>query len=89
MASHSSALKKMRHDRARRARNRAHVSRLRTELKQIRGLISQGLAAEAGKRVRETEALLDHTAALGVIHRNAASRTKSRLARQVAALPRS
>ena len=88
MASHDSALKKMRHDKARRTRNRAHISKLRTEMKRIRGLIGQGNSAEAAKRLRETEALLDHTAALGVIHRNAAGRTKSRLARQVAGLPR-
>ncbi len=88
MASHKSAIKKNRHDRERRARNRTHLSKLRTELKKIRALITKGDGTEALKRLREAESLLDHSATLGVIHRNAASRTKSRLVRQVTALPR-
>jgi len=88
MASHTSALKKMRHDRNRRQRNRTHISRLRTELKKIRAFIAKGDTTQASQSLSRMESLLDHTAALGVIHRNSASRTKSRLSRQVAALPR-
>ena len=78
----------MRHDRSRRQRNRTHISRLRTELKKIRASIAKGDTALATQSLSRMESLLDHTAALGVIHRNSASRTKSRLSRQVAALPR-
>ena len=89
MASHTSALKKMRQDRKRRTANRSHISRLKTELKRIRGFIAKGDADSARKALTEAESLLDHTASLGVIHRNAAARTKSRLAKQVGATGRS
>lgn len=89
MASHKSAIKKQRQDRVRRNRNRSHASRLKTEIKRFRSVIAKGAGEEASKALPQAEALLDHSATLGVIHRNAAARTKSRLARQVAALPRS
>lgn len=88
MASHKSALKKMKQDRRRRLRNRSHTSRLRTELKRIRAAIARGDADAAKTGLLAAESLLDHSATLGVIHRNAASRTKSRLARQTASLAR-
>ena len=88
MASHQSAIKKQRQDRRRRGRNRSHLSHLKTEMKKFRSLIGQGEAGEAAKRLPLAESMLDHSATLGVIHKNAAARTKSRLARQVAALAR-
>ena len=89
MASHKSAEKKMKQDRLRNLRNRSHKSRLRTELKKFRSLIAAGKTEEATKGLRATESILDHGATLGLLHHNAAARTKSRLARQVAALARS
>ena len=89
MASHKSALKKERQDLVRRVRNRSHKSRLKTELKKIRAVIAGGDAEAARKILPLTESTLDHSATLGVIHRNVAARTKSRLARQVATLSRS
>jgi small subunit ribosomal protein S20 len=89
MASHKSAIKKMRQDRVRKARNRSHGSHLKGEMKKIRSLIGSGKAEEARKALRHAESQLDHSATLGIIHRNAAARTKSRLSRQVAALGRS
>ena len=89
MASHKSALKKQRQDKVRRSRNRAHRSNLRTQIKKMRGLITAGNAEEAKKALPQAERVLDHGATLGAIHPNAAARTKSRLARQVASLGRS
>lgn len=86
MASHDSAIKKQRQDRRRRQENRSHLSRLKTEIKRLRTAIAAGGAEEARKSLPSAEALLDHSATLGVIHRNAASRTKSRLAHQVSSL---
>ena len=88
MASHESAQKKQRQDRLRRQRNRSHLSRLRTELKKVRDAIARGDIDEARRRLPGTEATLDHSATLGIIHKNAAARTKSRIARQVASLGR-
>jgi small subunit ribosomal protein S20 len=88
MASHKSAIKKMRQDKVRRARNRSHGSHLKGEMKKIRALIASGNADDARKALRHAESQLDHGATLGIIHRNAAARTKSRLSRQVSALGR-
>ena len=81
MASHASALKKNRQDQKRRLRNRAHASRLRTQMKKIQEALQGGDAAAATGLMKETVSLVDRTAKHRVIHRNAASRTKSRLAR--------
>ena len=81
MASHASALKKNRQDLKRRLRNRAHASRLRTQMKKIQEALQGGDATVAGGLMKETMSLVDRTAKHRVIHRNAASRTKSRLAR--------
>jgi small subunit ribosomal protein S20 len=88
MASHKSALKKQRQDRVRKTRNRSHITHLKSEMKKIRSLISAGKPDEARKGLTRAESQLDHSATLGIIHRNAAARTKSRLSRQVAALGR-
>ena len=81
MANHKSALKKAKQDEARRARNKAGKSRLKTALKQFRaGLESDKSEAQAG--LPAMVSLIDKTAKLGFIHKNAASRLKSRLSRQ-------
>ena len=84
MASHASALKKNRQDQRRRIRNRAHASRLRTQMKKIQEALQSGDATAVTGMMEETVSLVDRTAKHRVIHRNAASRTKSRLARALA-----
>ena len=84
MASHASALKKNRQDQKRRIRNRAHASRLRTQMKKMGLALLSGDATAAAAMMNETVGLVDRTAKHRVIHRNAASRTKSRLARALA-----
>jgi small subunit ribosomal protein S20 len=84
MASHASALKKNRQDIKRRLRNRTHASKLKTQLKKLRVALQSGDASTASGMMKDTLALVDRTAKHGVIHKNAASRTKSRLARALA-----
>ncbi len=86
MASHASALKKNRQDQKRRLRNRAHASRLRTQIKKIREAIEGGDAAAASGLMKDTVSLIDRTAKHRVIHPNAASRTKARLAKAISKL---
>ncbi len=88
MASHESALKKNRQDQKRRLRNRAHAAKLRTQIKKIRQALESGDAKAAAEMMKETVALVDRTAKHRVIHRNAASRAKSRLALALAKLPK-
>ena len=86
MAHHASALKQMRQSEKRRARNRKNLSQLKTQVKKLRAAIAEGDAAAAKKLLPETAGLIDRAAKKGVVHDNAASRYKSRLARKVTAL---
>ena len=75
----ASAKKNMRKSRAAQARNRAQRSALRTALKKAK---VEGASAEE----RATAVvLLDRSARKGLIHRNAAARQKSKLAKKTAA----
>jgi small subunit ribosomal protein S20 len=84
MATHESAVKKQRQDERRRLRNRMHVSRMRTAVKKLRKAIAAGSAKAAADLLPETLAILDRSVERGVLHRNSAARTKSRLAKAVA-----
>lgn len=84
MASHTSALKAHRQSLQKRDRNRQYRTRLRHALKTLRTAISAGKADEAKASMAETVSLIDRLAARGVIHRNAASRYKSRLMKRLA-----
>lgn len=75
----ASAKKNMRKTLAATVRNRAQRSALRTALKKARSA-----DATAEDRMR-AESLLDRAARKNLIHRNAASRMKSRLAKHLAA----
>jgi small subunit ribosomal protein S20 len=78
-----SAKKRMRQDIRRRADNRQRRSTLRTAIRRLREAIEAGDTATVKTRWSETQGLLDRTARLGIIHPNAAARTKSRLARRI------
>ncbi|HEX4823197.1 MAG TPA: 30S ribosomal protein S20 [Candidatus Polarisedimenticolaceae bacterium] len=86
MASHASAVKKNKQDIKRRLRNRAHQSRLRTQIKKVRQAVAAGDGPTAQSLMKDMIALVDRTAKHGVLHKNAAARTKSRLTRAVAKL---
>jgi small subunit ribosomal protein S20 len=67
------------------ARNRAHRSRLRTALKNMRQAIAAGRLDEAKAALSETVSVIDKMSAKGVIHDNAAARYKSRIVKRLAA----
>jgi len=73
----ASAKKNMRKSRAAQARNRAQRSALRTALKKAK---VEGASAEV-RAVAIT--LLDRSARKGLIHKNAAARQKSRMAKKL------
>lgn len=72
-----SAKKRMRQTRTATARNRAQRSELRTALKKAR--TATGAAVDAA--LKEAASLLDRAGRKNLIHRNAAARKKSRLAK--------
>ena len=83
MASHASALKAHRQNVVRREHNRQLRSRLRAALRDIRAAIDAGDPGQVKEALRSTISLVDKMAGKGVIHRNAAARYKSRLAKRV------
>lgn len=84
MATHASALKAHRQSLVHRERNRKFRSQLRTTLKQIRAFIDDPkkdakAKAAAKQQLSHAISLIDKMAGKGIIHRNTASRYKSRL----------
>jgi len=79
MANHASAIKRNRQSQKRRALNRSHAQRLRTQLKRIRLAISSSNKEDVQKLLGPTLSLLDKSIQKGVLHKNTASRHKSRL----------
>ncbi|MCA1582864.1 MAG: 30S ribosomal protein S20 [Acidobacteria bacterium] len=81
MANIKSAEKRIRQTAKRQAKNRGVRSRLRTSLKDHRATAP----ADAAAKVPQTVSEIDKALKKGVIHRNAAARYKSRLAKKAAA----
>lgn len=71
-----SVKKRMRQSVKRRSRNRIQRAALRTAVKRVRGAATAESAAEAFKAA---ERLLDRAAQKGLVSKNKAARTKSRL----------
>ena len=84
MASHASALKAHRQSLKQREHNRQFRARLRNALRSVRSAIDGDDLEGAKKALKETISLIDRLASKGIIHRNAAGRYKSRLARRIA-----
>jgi small subunit ribosomal protein S20 len=85
VASHASALKAHRQSLNNREKNRQFRSKLRNALKSIRAAIDGNDLAGARSALKDTISLIDKMTTKGVIHRNAASRYKSRLTTRLAA----
>lgn len=81
MPNTAAAKKALRQNAKRRLQNRSQRSALRTALKKARAAVEGSDAAAAIEAVRALTKRLDQAAAKNVIHKNAAARTKSRLAR--------
>ena len=85
VATHASALKAHRQSLKNREHNRQFRSRLRGALKSIRAAIDGNDLGAAKTALKETISLIDKMTSKGIIHRNAASRYKSRLTTRLAA----
>ena len=85
MADHASALKAHKQSLKNREHNRQFRSRLRGALKAIRAAIDGKDLAGAKTALNATVSLIDKMASKGIIHRNAASRYKSRITTRLAA----
>lgn len=79
-----SALKANRQNVVRREHNRALRSKLRTGLKSLRQAAGGKDAGAGQQAMTGMQSLVDKMAAKGIIHKNTASRLKSRLAARIA-----
>jgi len=77
------AVKQLRKDRKRRQRNQAVRSELRTLTKRLLSLLAARKLDEAKTLIQMVASKYDRAASRGVVHRNTAARSKSRLMRQL------
>ena len=68
------------------ARNRSNTSRLRSALREMRSALAKGDKPGAEQAFRQTVSALDKGIQKGVLHKNTASRYKSRLSARLKAL---
>ncbi|HUZ47885.1 MAG TPA: 30S ribosomal protein S20 [Terriglobia bacterium] len=86
MANHKSALKRLTQTRAEAERNRAHRTRLRHQIRQLRQAFDAKDKAKAETLLTPTLSMLDRMIQKGILHRNTAARYKSRLSLRFNAL---
>lgn len=79
MASHKSALKRIKQTSQRTALNRSHRTLLRHQIRQLRTALDAKDKASAQALLKPTLALIDHSIHKGILHANTAARYKSRL----------
>ncbi|MGZ4110720.1 MAG: 30S ribosomal protein S20, partial [Actinomycetota bacterium] len=83
VANIKSQIKRNRQNERRHERNKGVRSALKTEAKKVRTSIAEGDAEAARQRLLEASRSLDQAASNGVLHKRAAARRKSRLAKAV------
>ena len=86
MANHVSALKRARQTERRTTVNRNNKSRLHTAVRRFREALASGNKQDATTVYRETVSALDKSVQKGVLHKNTASRYKSRLGARLEAM---
>ncbi|MDP3142580.1 MAG: 30S ribosomal protein S20 [Candidatus Omnitrophota bacterium] len=86
MPQRRNAVKRLRQDKKRHARNLKLKINLKKTIKKFRSLLAGNNVDEAKKSFKELTGKLDRATSQKVIHKNTASRLKSRLSKRVAKL---
>ena len=86
MANSAQARKRARQGEKRRQHNASLRSMLRTAIKKVRKAIDAGDKAAAQTVLQSSQVIIDRVADKRIVHKNAASRNKSRLAQAVKAM---
>ena len=87
MANSAQARKRARQSEATRKRNASLRSSLRTAVKQVKKAILAGDKSAAAAQLQASQAVIDRIADKKIVHKNLASRTKSRLAQAIKGMP--
>lgn len=83
MAHHKSAIKRIKQNAKKNARNRHQKSTLKTYIKRVREAVENKDKAAAVEALKAAIPVIDKTATKGVIHKTNAARNVSRLTRLV------
>ena len=86
MANIKSARKRARQALQRRSHNVSLRTAARSAIKDVKKAIASGDKKAATAALVRSQAVIDRTAAKGIVHRNAAARQKSRLAHAIKAM---
>lgn len=86
MANTKSAKKAVRQITRRTAVNKARRSHMRSSIRKVEEAIASGNKEAAQTALKEAEPIMARTAQKGILHRRAASRKVSRLAKRVVAM---
>ena len=86
LANIASAKKRAKQAEQNRIRNASAKSRLRTFIKKVVNAIAAGDVEKAREAFREAVPVIDSSAGKGLIHKNKAARSKSRLSAKIKAL---
>jgi len=86
MANIKSAIKRVKTSEKRRAHNAAMKSAMRTAIKKFEALVVNNDAENAKAAFADASKKIDKAAQKGIIHKNAAARYKSRLAKKLNSL---
>ena len=86
MANSAQARKRARQAEVSRQHNASLKSTLRPAVKKVKKAIAAGNKAAASAQLQASQAVIDRIADKKIVHKNTASRTKSRLAQAVKAL---
>ncbi len=76
-----SAKKRMRQSIKRTARNRVRKEKLKKAVKSFKGALAAGEAQAVGEELKKVTRAIDKAKVKGILHKNTASRRKSRLAK--------
>ncbi len=82
MANIKSAKKRIITSNKSRMTNKVHKSAMRTAIKKVEALIAAGNKEELTVALNDANKRIDSAVSKGVMHKNAAARTKSRLAKK-------
>ena len=83
MANHKSALKRARQNEIKSIRNKSYKTRAKKAIKEVRNAVADDSADLAKVSLSKAVSMLQKNVSKGVMHKNKAARTASRLARHV------
>ena len=86
MANHKSAEKRVRQTAKRNEINRSNRSKLRTQIKKLRGALAASDKKQSTELLNPTVSVIDKAVNKGLIHKNTAARYKARLTKHVSEL---